>query len=890
VELADLDMEAAQGYLVAHGITDPELARTIAEQVGRSPLSLRLAAEVVRREGASLSGGIRDLHTRRLFLFHLKENLIQGQLYRRILQHIADPDVRNLAHPGLVLRRITPELIRDVLAEPCGVSVPTLERARELFTALSNEVSLVTFSEDGALIHRPEVRRVMLDLLRRDEPDRVRWIHERAIAFFANQDDALARAQEIYHRLALGEDPATVQARLCEDVIVYLRDADMVHELPPHAQAYLGPRVGVDIDPALQSLADLSDWEHAVERRVRDLLSLNDPEKALVLLHEREQRTPASRLYVLEGQTLHRLHRLREARQVVGDGIASASFAGDETVLLDLLELAADLDERLGDDAGALRLLAEADRLAQRLSQAGREEPNRSDTTAIRQLEIGLRRLRIARHATPPQDTPSLPALKASVYAAYRAMGGAGNGAMMPERLVSFPVLYRALAGELSLEYPDVIRAALRFVGLPALAEATSPTPRLPEIQLEALARALTLWDIVIAQQRRHQPGAMAEGAGATFDGSLEQRWLRLIQELPPALLSERVSRLAARYPLIAPVLAVLAAIFRGETTPPRLWADYHQSIRERQPGGTAGVFEVGGEGDLSSAELTGETDAADAAAEDLAMQPSSEPVPLRIGGEIPWVRRQIADLADAYNRIRAVLPPGPDRTAIMETLCTNMELLAPVSCLLLPSLIVSTSPGERLAAVVAMEAWPEAAYVTWLGQRLDTEPPFVGYHATLALRAAASTLAWSALGAVLDAIMDAQRRLGTGRDTIDRAQMLQEAEVIVKRRMSGATQMVQIGEVRFPKENSQAHVFYDGQHKGPREIYVPVTFDHPFTRQPTVIVSLHKLDLGDVAANIHRIAVRAENVDLQGFDLYFETWEDSQIYDAGASWIAVGE
>jgi hypothetical protein len=225
-----------------------------------------------------------------------------------------------------------------------------------------------------------------------------------------------------------------------------------------------------------------------------------------------------------------------------------------------------------------------------------------------------------------------------------------------------------------------------------------------------------------------------------------------------------------------------------------------------------------------------------------------------------------------------------------METLCMNMALLAPVSCLFLPSLIVSASPGERLAAVVTMETWPAEANMAWLGQRLDAEPPFVGYHATLALRAAASTLAWSALGTVLDAIMDAQRRLGRGRDTTDRAQMLQEAEVIVKRRMSGATQMVQIGEVRFPKENPQAREFYDGQYKGPRAIYVPVTFDRPFTRQPTGIVSLHKIDPGDVAANIHRIAVRAENIDLQGFDLYFETWEDSQIYDAGASWIAVGE
>jgi hypothetical protein len=107
---------------------------------------------------------------------------------------------------------------------------------------------------------------------------------------------------------------------------------------------------------------------------------------------------------------------------------------------------------------------------------------------------------------------------------------------------------------------------------------------------------------------------------------------------------------------------------------------------------------------------------------------------------------------------------------------------------------------------------------------------------------------------------------------------------------IKGATQMVQIGEVDFPQKHPKAHEFYDGKHTGRREIDVSVTFDPPFTRQPKVVVSLQKIDLGDVAANIHRIAVRAEEVSLQGFNLYFETWEDSQIYDAIASWIAVGE
>ena len=49
-----------------------------------------------------------------------------------------------MAHPGLVLRRVTPDLILKVLAQPCGIEVPDEETARELFDELAREVSLVT--------------------------------------------------------------------------------------------------------------------------------------------------------------------------------------------------------------------------------------------------------------------------------------------------------------------------------------------------------------------------------------------------------------------------------------------------------------------------------------------------------------------------------------------------------------------------------------------------------------------------------------------------------------------------------------------------------------------------------------------------------------------------
>lgn len=116
------------------------------------------------------------------------------------------------------------------------------------------------------------------------------------------------------------------------------------------------------------------------------------------------------------------------------------------------------------------------------------------------------------------------------------------------------------------------------------------------------------------------------------------------------------------------------------------------------------------------------------------------------------------------------------------------------------------------------------------------------------------------------------------------------------ERRSAGQTnrqareQKIQIGEVAFPKEHPGARRFYDVQERGLREISVPVKFDFSFTGPPKIIVSLRKIDLGDSKARIHRISVSAQNVGRDGFDLYFQTWEDSQIYDAVATWTAVGE
>ena len=187
---------------------DESLLKAIAKRVGGNPLSLRLVADLMCRE-------IGTLHTaagRRRFLFSLKGDQIQGMLYRRVLDHIDDPDVRALAIPGLALRRITTKVIEEVLAPACGLGTISVRRADELFGKLRKETSLV--ADDGdVLIHRSDVRQDVLPLLQSEDPAGVASIHRRAIHFYSKRDSVVDRTEELYHRLALGQATKTLDRR-----------------------------------------------------------------------------------------------------------------------------------------------------------------------------------------------------------------------------------------------------------------------------------------------------------------------------------------------------------------------------------------------------------------------------------------------------------------------------------------------------------------------------------------------------------------------------------------------------------------------------------------------------------------------------------------------------
>ena len=119
-----------------------------------------------------------------------------------------------MAHPGLALRTITWELIRDVLAGPCGLGSLGETEARELFNALAREVALVRQGDNADRLElRPELRRIVREDLTKDSKLAAKRmaIHTGAVAFYTQRGKPEDRAEEIYHRLAIGEDPGRRQ-------------------------------------------------------------------------------------------------------------------------------------------------------------------------------------------------------------------------------------------------------------------------------------------------------------------------------------------------------------------------------------------------------------------------------------------------------------------------------------------------------------------------------------------------------------------------------------------------------------------------------------------------------------------------------------------------------
>ena len=166
LDLGELETHEAEALLTSLGLSTAAATRLANSDVlPRRPLEMRLLARLVSGGDESaveeLEAEIRDGGEAALGLF-------AGLIYRRVLRRIENETARELAYPGLVLRYVTVELIRKVLAPVLWLTALDDGEAQAALDALASYGWLAyrapkeKETDKDKVYHRKDLRRSML--------------------------------------------------------------------------------------------------------------------------------------------------------------------------------------------------------------------------------------------------------------------------------------------------------------------------------------------------------------------------------------------------------------------------------------------------------------------------------------------------------------------------------------------------------------------------------------------------------------------------------------------------------------------------------------------------------------------------------------------------------
>ncbi|MEM7533225.1 MAG: trypsin-like peptidase domain-containing protein [Chloroflexota bacterium] len=504
IQLTGLEPEIATELLFSHGIPTNRLANQIIEMTGHSPLSLRLAADFYHQKQDE-QASVERPQSSQDYLNQVQQHVLKGQLHQRLLGHIHDRRIRTLLSPSIVLRRITPDLILRVLAGVCDLQIEDIHEAQQLFDELRRESAFIDINQShlNVLVPRTELRVMMLTYLSQDNPEMVTQVHERAADYFTTrpEPDRQDRANEVYHRLALGESSIFLDAYDDRTVqqIARVLGQDM-EDFPPQAQAYLASRVEISPQrkPNEWTHDELRLWEVITKRQVDNLINLERLQDALDKLSERHDRTVGSPLYPLHIRVLIGLNRMDEAQQVLEKAIRQAP--PNTLAELTLQRLATHLNE----DRQPLMLAIATYRHALSIAKA------LGNDIFILNIQLNILRLTRTQFA---YNSPEATQAYAELLQVWDEI--------TDEILIETPMLVRDVVAQIGTESAKVIKRAIALVGL---------TDH-PPVSFRPLARAIAYWDASRSRTLNKKDGLLAQWPAAVWKNNLYQTWLTLLQE-----------------------------------------------------------------------------------------------------------------------------------------------------------------------------------------------------------------------------------------------------------------------------------------------------------------------------------------------------------------------
>ncbi len=290
LRIDELDTQQAEYLLRQLGV-----AESMAKRLTRSglfplkPLELRLLAKVATRES---DVSVAELEQKLQRGGAAARDMFAGLVYQRVLQRIKDPTISALAYPGLVLRYVTADLIRQVLVPALDLPELTHEEATKLLDQLAAYEWLVERRNIGnqpAIWHRRDLRRSMLRLMMTNEAANAKRVSEEAVRVLSKGTEE-QRCEAIYHQLLWMDSPETGnQFELADLKRAYQYIGNDVIDLPKPASVLLRfaaqGRVQADEVSRLPSLY----LEKAYYRTGRRLIRSREFGKALDLLRRGQQ-------------------------------------------------------------------------------------------------------------------------------------------------------------------------------------------------------------------------------------------------------------------------------------------------------------------------------------------------------------------------------------------------------------------------------------------------------------------------------------------------------------------------------------------------------------------------------------------------------------------------